>query len=124
MDASFKDSRECKLLVDLAAAMDAGDEGVFTDVVKEYDSMSRLDQWKVRAVARSGASNSRTCNRGASANAARVRLADDAAAAREEAVRGAGGGPHLEWVRNTGAGGRGERSGAQRECVADVTGIL
>lgn len=53
MDASFRDSRECKLLVDLAAAMDAGDEGAFTDVVKEYDSMSRLDSWKARASAMS-----------------------------------------------------------------------
>lgn len=52
MDASFADSRECKLLVDLAAAMEAGDEGVFTDVVKEYDSMSRLDQWKTTLLLR------------------------------------------------------------------------
>ena len=48
MDASFQDTRECKLLVDLAAAMDESDVDKFTSTLAEFDSMSRLDQWKAR----------------------------------------------------------------------------
>lgn len=31
---------------DLAASTDEGDVGKFTDAVKEFDSMTRLDPWK------------------------------------------------------------------------------
>ncbi|OAE31480.1 hypothetical protein AXG93_3128s1170 [Marchantia polymorpha subsp. ruderalis] len=37
---------------DLAAAIDEEDVGKFTDVVKEFDSMSRLDQWKTMLLLR------------------------------------------------------------------------
>eukprot|EP00873_Tetraselmis_striata_P041471 jgi/Tetstr1/461735/TSEL_006825.t1 len=46
LDISFEGSRECKLLQDLAAAMDGGDQQAFTNAIAEYDSMTRLDPWK------------------------------------------------------------------------------
>ncbi|KAH7373112.1 hypothetical protein KP509_17G037800 [Ceratopteris richardii] len=46
MDPSFSNSRECKLLMDLAASIEEEDVDKFTDAVKEFDSMTRLDQWK------------------------------------------------------------------------------
>ncbi len=52
MDATFEDTREHKLLGDLAAAMEAGDVPTFTSVVQEFDSMSRLDQWKTTLLLR------------------------------------------------------------------------
>uniref|UniRef100_A0A7I4BJL4 Uncharacterized protein n=1 Tax=Physcomitrium patens TaxID=3218 RepID=A0A7I4BJL4_PHYPA len=42
LDPTFSGTRECKFLQDLAAAIDEMDVVAFTDVVKEFDSMSRL----------------------------------------------------------------------------------
>lgn len=52
LDPTFSNTREAKFLVDLAASVDEVDVGKFTDVVKEYDSMSRLDQWKTMLLLR------------------------------------------------------------------------
>ncbi len=52
MDATFEDTREHKLLADLSAAMEEGDVGAFTATVQEFDSMSRLDQWKTTLLLR------------------------------------------------------------------------
>ncbi|KAI3884229.1 hypothetical protein MKX03_030262 [Papaver bracteatum] len=46
LDPTFTGTRECKLLNDLAAATDEEDIGKFTDAVKEFESMTRLDAWK------------------------------------------------------------------------------
>ncbi|PUZ38115.1 hypothetical protein GQ55_9G171300 [Panicum hallii var. hallii] len=46
IDPTFSGTREYKLLADLAASMDEGDVAKFTDAVKEFDSMTRLDPWK------------------------------------------------------------------------------
>jgi len=45
MYPAFQDSRECKLLRSLMDHIEAQDVDAFTDAVKEYDSISRLDQW-------------------------------------------------------------------------------
>ncbi|KAG1331482.1 Alpha-soluble NSF attachment protein [Cocos nucifera] len=42
LDPTFSGTREYKLLADLAASMEEEDVGKFTDVIKEYDSMTRL----------------------------------------------------------------------------------
>ena len=52
MDATFEDTREHKLLTDLAETMESGDVDQFTAVVAEFDSMSRLDQWKTTLLLR------------------------------------------------------------------------
>ncbi|KAI3961909.1 hypothetical protein MKW98_022114 [Papaver atlanticum] len=52
LDPTFTGTRECKLLTDLAAAMDEEDIGKFTDAVKEFDSMTRLDAWKTTMLLR------------------------------------------------------------------------
>ncbi|KAH3859036.1 alpha-soluble NSF attachment protein-like [Dreissena polymorpha] len=41
----FADARESKLLKSLVQACEDEDADVFTDAIKEYDSISRLDQW-------------------------------------------------------------------------------
>ncbi|KAI3844465.1 hypothetical protein MKX03_022597 [Papaver bracteatum] len=46
LDPTFSETRECKLLTVLAAATDEEDVGKFTDAVKEFKSMTRLDAWK------------------------------------------------------------------------------
>lgn len=45
MFPTFSDSRECKLVKSLIAAVDDSNVDAYTDAVKEYDSISRLDQW-------------------------------------------------------------------------------
>ncbi|RAL43649.1 hypothetical protein DM860_017505 [Cuscuta australis] len=45
LDPTFSGTREYKLLVDLAAALDEEDVAKFTDAVKEYDSMTKLYYW-------------------------------------------------------------------------------
>ncbi|CAH1792479.1 unnamed protein product [Owenia fusiformis] len=45
MFPAFADSRECKLVQTLLAACEDENVDAFTDAVKEYDSISRLDQW-------------------------------------------------------------------------------
>lgn len=52
LDPTFSGTRECKFLQDLAASIDERDVVKFTDVVKEFDSMSRLDQWKTTLLLR------------------------------------------------------------------------
>ncbi|VDL71092.1 unnamed protein product [Nippostrongylus brasiliensis] len=42
---SFTDSREAKLIKDLIACLEDSNEEMFTDAVKSYDKISRLDQW-------------------------------------------------------------------------------
>lgn len=42
---AFSDSRECKLLKALIQACEDEDADAYTDAIKEYDSISRLDQW-------------------------------------------------------------------------------
>merc|ERR1712046_395639 len=46
LDPSFTGTRECKLLQDLTRAAEEADVNEFTRVVAEFDSISRLDQWK------------------------------------------------------------------------------
>ena len=45
-DPTFASTRECILLQDLLAALDANDEDMFLDKLQEYDQMSKLDRWK------------------------------------------------------------------------------
>ncbi|KAJ0808842.1 putative NSF attachment protein [Helianthus annuus] len=42
LDPTFSGTRECKLLADMAAAMDEKDVAKFSDAVKEFDSMTKL----------------------------------------------------------------------------------
>lgn len=46
LDPTFSGTREYRLLADVAAAIDEEDVAKFTEVVKEFDSMSPLDSWK------------------------------------------------------------------------------
>ena len=46
MDVSFCDSREAKLLDSLIEAIEEEDVDKFTNVTYEYDSISKLDNWK------------------------------------------------------------------------------
>lgn len=52
MDPAFTNSRECKLLTELAASIEEEDVEKFTDAIKEFDSMTRLDQWKTTLLLR------------------------------------------------------------------------
>ncbi|XP_030628792.1 N-ethylmaleimide-sensitive factor attachment protein, beta b isoform X3 [Chanos chanos] len=45
MFPAFSDSRECKLLKKLLEAHEEQNADAFTEAVKEFDSISRLDQW-------------------------------------------------------------------------------
>lgn len=45
MFPAFEDSREYKLLKNLLEAAEEGNSDKFTDSVREYDAISRLDQW-------------------------------------------------------------------------------
>lgn len=45
MYPAFQDSRECKFVKKLVGFVQEGNADGFTDAVKEYDSISRLDQW-------------------------------------------------------------------------------
>mmetsp|Transcript_14822 Transcript_14822/g.21604 ORF Transcript_14822/g.21604 Transcript_14822/m.21604 type:complete len:290 (+) Transcript_14822:70-939(+) len=51
-DVSFGDSRECKMLQDLAEACEECDVEKMTDAVAEYDSISKLDKWKTTLLLR------------------------------------------------------------------------
>lgn len=42
----WTDSREAKFLAQLLAAVEGYDEAAFSAVVQDFDSLSRLDQWK------------------------------------------------------------------------------
>ncbi|KAI1083812.1 TPR-like protein [Whalleya microplaca] len=52
MDPTFPSNREHQLLVDLAAAIEAGDQDQFTDKLFQYDQMSKLDKWKTTILVR------------------------------------------------------------------------
>ncbi|XP_043724072.1 alpha-soluble NSF attachment protein 2-like [Telopea speciosissima] len=52
LDPTFPGTREYKLLSDLAAAIDEEDVARFTDVIKEFDSMTPLDAWKTTLLLR------------------------------------------------------------------------
>uniref|UniRef100_A0A2P2M6Z9 Alpha-soluble nsf attachment protein n=2 Tax=Rhizophora mucronata TaxID=61149 RepID=A0A2P2M6Z9_RHIMU len=52
LDPTFSGTREYRLLSDIAAALDEEDVGKFTDVVKEFDSMTPLDSWKTTLLLR------------------------------------------------------------------------
>lgn len=45
MFPAFSDSRECKLLKKLLDAWEEQNVDAYTDAVKEFDTISRLDQW-------------------------------------------------------------------------------
>ncbi|KAJ7959575.1 Alpha-soluble NSF attachment protein [Quillaja saponaria] len=52
LDPTFSGTREYRLLADIAASIDEEDIGKFTDVVKEFDSMTPLDSWKTTLLLR------------------------------------------------------------------------
>ncbi|KAI8923368.1 soluble NSF attachment protein [Entophlyctis helioformis] len=52
MDATFSDTRECKLLMTLLSALDAGDVDEFTAGLQEFDRMTKLDEWKTSLLLR------------------------------------------------------------------------
>ncbi|GJT03963.1 alpha-soluble NSF attachment protein-like protein [Tanacetum coccineum] len=52
LDPTFSGTREYRLLADLAAALDEEDVVKFTDAVKEFDSMTKLDEWKTTLLLR------------------------------------------------------------------------
>ncbi|KAL0905053.1 hypothetical protein M5K25_027225 [Dendrobium thyrsiflorum] len=52
LDPTFSGTREYKLLADLAASMDEEDVVKFTEAIKEFDSMTRLDPWKTSLLLR------------------------------------------------------------------------
>ncbi|XP_065870364.1 alpha-soluble NSF attachment protein 2 [Euphorbia lathyris] len=52
MDPTFSGTREYRLLADVAAAIDEEDIAKFTDVIKEFDSMTPLDSWKTTLLLR------------------------------------------------------------------------
>ncbi|XP_022146873.1 alpha-soluble NSF attachment protein 2-like [Momordica charantia] len=52
LDPTFSGSREYKLLADIASALDEEDVAKFTDVVKEFDSMTTLDPLKTTLLLR------------------------------------------------------------------------
>lgn len=52
LDPTFSGTREYRFLADLAAAIDEEDVAKFTDVVKEFDSMTQLDAWKTTLLLR------------------------------------------------------------------------
>ncbi|KAH0462524.1 hypothetical protein IEQ34_010099 [Dendrobium chrysotoxum] len=56
LDPTFSGTREFKLLADLASSMDEEDVIKFTEAVKEFDSMTRLDPWKTTLLLRAKSS--------------------------------------------------------------------
>eukprot|EP01114_Cavostelium_apophysatum_P005649 TRINITY_DN16831_c0_g1_i1.p1 TRINITY_DN16831_c0_g1~~TRINITY_DN16831_c0_g1_i1.p1 ORF type:complete len:292 (-),score=93.14 TRINITY_DN16831_c0_g1_i1:70-945(-) len=52
MDYSFGSQRECKFLQEIIAAQQDSDVEAFTQAVVEYDSVSKLDQWKTTILLR------------------------------------------------------------------------
>ncbi|KAF6174071.1 hypothetical protein GIB67_020253 [Kingdonia uniflora] len=52
LDPTFSGTREYKFLADLASAMEEEDVEKFTDIIKEFDSMTRLDAWKTTLLLR------------------------------------------------------------------------
>ncbi|TYG62983.1 hypothetical protein ES288_D07G275400v1 [Gossypium darwinii] len=52
LDPTFSGTREYKLLADITSAIDEEDVSKFTEVVKEFDSMTPLDSWKTTLLLR------------------------------------------------------------------------
>lgn len=52
MDPTFAGSREYRLLADLAASIDDEDVEKFTDAIKDFDSVTKLDAWKTTLLLR------------------------------------------------------------------------
>jgi len=52
MDPTFASTREHQLLVDLAEAVDQGDQEAFADKLFQFDQMSKLDKWKTTILLR------------------------------------------------------------------------
>ncbi|XVF13970.1 hypothetical protein REPUB_Repub09cG0015900 [Reevesia pubescens] len=52
LDPTFSGTREYRLLADIASAIDEEDATKFTDVIKEFDSMTPLDSWKTTLLLR------------------------------------------------------------------------
>ncbi|KAJ1401134.1 Tetratricopeptide-like helical domain superfamily [Sesbania bispinosa] len=52
LDPTFSGTREHRLLADIAAAIDEEDVAKFTEVIKEFDSMTPLDSWKTTLLLR------------------------------------------------------------------------
>lgn len=52
MDVSFSSTRECQFLKDIVADYESGDVDSFTQHVAEYDSFTRLDNWKTSILLR------------------------------------------------------------------------
>ncbi|KAJ1426309.1 Tetratricopeptide-like helical domain superfamily [Sesbania bispinosa] len=52
LDPTFSGTREYRLLADISAAIDEEDVGKFTEVIKEFDSMTPLDSWKTTLLLR------------------------------------------------------------------------
>lgn len=46
MDCTFSSQRECKFLSDIATAYQNSDVEAFTQAVVDFDSITKLDQWK------------------------------------------------------------------------------
>lgn len=52
LDPTFSSTREHQLVVDLAEAVEAGEEEQFADKLFQYDQMSKLDKWKTTILLR------------------------------------------------------------------------
>jgi len=52
LDPTFASTREHQLLVDLAEAVEQGDQEVFADKLFQFDQMSKLDKWKTTILLR------------------------------------------------------------------------
>ncbi|KAL8834684.1 MAG: hypothetical protein Q9176_007369 [Flavoplaca citrina] len=52
LDPTFPSTREHQLLVDLAEAVEQGDQEVFAEKLFQYDQLSKLDKWKTTLLLR------------------------------------------------------------------------
>ena len=52
LDPTFGSTREHQLLVDLAEAVEQGDQEAFADKLYQFDRMSKLDKWKTTLLLR------------------------------------------------------------------------
>ena len=52
MDPTFTSTREHQLLVDLAEAVEQGEQEAFADKLFQYDQVSKLDKWKTTILLR------------------------------------------------------------------------
>lgn len=52
IDTTFASTREHQLLVDLAQAIENGDQEAFADKLFQYDQLSKLDKWKTTLLLR------------------------------------------------------------------------